>query len=87
MSMIIDKTDKSKRCLFSFGGKLLTDKKLPSLFIRFIFNPTHHFLCFCLFFLSVPTDWLEKAVEGSWGVNSVNSLPKVHPKVRYHHHK
>jgi hypothetical protein len=42
------KTDKSKRYLFSFGGKLLTDEKLPPLFSRSIFNPTHHFLCFCL---------------------------------------
>ncbi len=56
----IDKTDKSKRYLFSFGGKQLTDKKLPPLFFRSILNPTHHLLCFCLFFLSVPTDWIRK---------------------------
>jgi hypothetical protein len=54
------KTDKYKRYLFSFGGKMLTDKKSPPLFFRSIINPTHHFLCFCLFFLAVPTDWVGK---------------------------
>jgi hypothetical protein len=75
------KTDKSKRRIVSFCGKVLTDKKLPPLFFRSIFILTHHFLCFCLFFLSVPVVWLENAVGGDWGVNLVNSLPKVHSKV------
>ncbi len=36
------------------------DEKLPLLFFRSIFILTNHFLCFCLFFLSVPTDWVGK---------------------------
>ncbi len=54
------KTDKSKTYLFSFGGKLLTDKNCLNFFRSIFFNPTHHFLCFCLFFLSVPMDWVGK---------------------------
>ncbi len=50
------KTDTSKRRIVGFGGKMLTDEKSPPLFFRSIFIPTHHFLCFCLFFFSVPAD-------------------------------
>jgi hypothetical protein len=76
------KTDKSKTGHFSFGGKLLTDKKSPPLFLgQFSFRPTIFFVfvfSFSLFQRIGP----ENAVEGSWGVDSVNSLPKVHSKVR-----
>jgi hypothetical protein len=57
---ITNKTDKSKRRIVGFGRKVLTDKKLPPLFLRSIFIPTHHFLCFCLYFLSVPADLVGK---------------------------
>jgi hypothetical protein len=54
------KTDESKRRIVGFGGKVLTNKKSPPLFLRSIFILTHHFLCFCLFFLFVPTDVVGK---------------------------
>jgi hypothetical protein len=54
------KTDKSKRRIVGFCRKVLTDEKLPPLFFRSIFIPTHHFLCFCLFFLSVLADTVGK---------------------------
>ncbi len=69
--MTFFKTDKSKTHLFSFGGKLLTDVKSPPLFFRSIFNPTHHFLCFSLFFLFVPTDWVGKRCGGSPGLSVI----------------
>ncbi len=53
-----------------------------------IFNPTHQFLCWCLFFLSVPSGWVWKHCgKKLGGVYSVNSLPKVHSKVHKYHHK
>jgi hypothetical protein len=55
-----DKTDRPKRAHFSFGEKLLTDKKLPQFFQRSIFNPTHHSLSFCVLFLAVGTDLVGK---------------------------
>jgi hypothetical protein len=55
-----NKTDKSKRRIVCFGRKVLMDKKMPPLFFRPIFIPTHHFLCFCFFFLSVPADLVRK---------------------------
>jgi hypothetical protein len=74
-------TDRIKRAHFSFGGKLLTDKKLPQFFLRsFSIQPIIHII-FVFFFLLLEQIWLENAVEGSWGVNLVNSLPKVHSKV------
>jgi hypothetical protein len=51
-------------------------------FFEVNFHSDHHFLCFCLFFLSVPTDLVGKCCGRKWGVNLVNSLPKVHSKVR-----
>jgi hypothetical protein len=56
----IDKTDKSKRKGVCFGGKVLTDKKSPPLFLGQFLILTHHFFCFCLFFLSVPADLVGK---------------------------
>jgi hypothetical protein len=79
---IKNKTDKSKRRHFSFGGKVLMDDKSPPPFLRLIFIPTHHFLCFFFSFSLFQWIGLESTVEGSWGVNAVNSLPKVHSKVR-----
>ncbi len=72
--------NKPKTPVFSFGGKLLTDEKSPPLIFRLIFIPTHHFFFF--FFSLFQQIGLEKAVERSWGVDLVNSLPKVHSKVR-----
>jgi hypothetical protein len=75
------KTDKSKRWLFSFGGKLLTDKKIASTFLGpFSIQPIIFFV-FVFSFSLFQWTRLENAVEGSWGVNLVNSLPKVHSKV------
>jgi hypothetical protein len=62
-----DKNDRSKRGHFSFGGKVLTDKKSPPIFLRSMFIPTHYFLCFFLFFLSVPTGWVRKRCERKLG--------------------
>jgi hypothetical protein len=75
------KTDKSKRGHFSFGGKVLMDEKSPPLFLgQFSFRPIIFFVFVFSFSLF---QWIgsENAVEESWGVNSVNSLPKVHSKV------
>jgi hypothetical protein len=66
-----NKTDKSKRHLFSFGGKLLTDKKLPPLFSRSIFNPTHHSLPFLVLFLAVGMDLVGKCCGGNLGLSVV----------------
>jgi hypothetical protein len=67
------KTDRIKRAHFSFGGKLLTDEKSAQIYLRSIFNPTHQFLCFCLFFLSVRMDWVGKCCGRKLGgVNLVN---------------
>jgi hypothetical protein len=82
-----NKTDKSKRKGVCFGGKVLTDKKLPPLLFRSIFISTHHFLCFCLFFLSVPADLVGKQCGRRLGGQLFNSSPKVHSKVRQYHHK
>jgi hypothetical protein len=60
LMLVLHKTDKSKRYLFSFGRKLLTDKKMPPLFLGpFSIQPIIFFV-FCLFFLSVSTDWVGK---------------------------
>jgi hypothetical protein len=61
-------------------------QKITFTFLRSIFIPTHHF--FFVFSLSLfQRIWSENTVGGGWGVNLVNSLPKVHSKVRYYHHK
>ncbi len=54
------KTDRPKGAHFSFGGKLLTDKKSPQFFYGSIFNPTHHSLPFCVLFLAVGMDLIGK---------------------------
>jgi hypothetical protein len=69
-------TDRIKRAHFSFGGKLLMDKKYLHFFLgQFSFRPTIFFV-FVFFFLLLERIWSEIAVEGSWGVDLVNSLPK-----------
>ncbi len=76
------KTDKTKSGLFSFGGKVLMHEKSPPLFWgQFSFRPIILFV-FVFSFSLFQWIWSENAVEGSWGVNLVNSLPKVHSKVR-----
>ncbi len=76
-----DKSDRIKRAHFSFGGKVLTDKKLPALFLgQFSFRPIMFFL-FVFSFTLFQRIGSENAVEECWGVNLVNSLPKVHSKV------
>ncbi len=57
---LLIKTYKSKRRIVCFGGKVLIDKKMPPPFLRSIFILTHHFLYFCLFFLSVQVDLVRK---------------------------
>ncbi len=57
-------------------------QKNASTFLRSIFIPTHHVLCFDLVFLSVTADLVGKRFGGEVGlVNFVNSLPKVYSKV------
>ncbi len=63
------------------------DEKSPPLFLGpFSIHPIIFFVYVFSFSLF---QWIgsENAVEGSWGVNLVNSLPKVHSKVRLFHHK
>ncbi len=57
------------------------DEKSPQKFKGpFSIQPIILFL-FVLFFLLLEWIWLENAVEGSWGVYSVNSMPKF--QLRY----
>jgi hypothetical protein len=80
--LTIHKTDKSKSYLFSFGRKLLMDEKSPPLFLGpFSIQPIIFFVFVFSFFLF---QWIgsENNAEGNWGVNLVNSLPKIHSEVR-----
>jgi hypothetical protein len=76
------KTDKSKRYLYSFGGKLLMDEKSPPLFLgRFSFQPIIFFVFFFSFSLFQRIG-LENAVEGSlWG--SIWSIQRQKSTLRY----
>jgi hypothetical protein len=66
---------------------VLTDEKSPPLFSgQFSFQPINFFV-FVISFSLFERIGLENAVEGSWGVNLVNSLPKAYSKVREYHHK
>ncbi len=57
------------------------DEKSPPLFLgQFSFQPIIFFV-FVFSFSLFQRIGSENAVEGSWGVNLVNSLPKVHSKV------
>jgi hypothetical protein len=68
------KTDKSKTSYLLFDGKVLTDEPSPQDFSRSIFIPTHHFLCFCLFFLSVGMDLVGKHGGGKFGLSVLSIL-------------
>ncbi len=60
------KTDKSKRRIVGFGGKVLTDEKSGQFFLGpFLIQPIILFL-FVLVFLLLERIWLENAVGGSW---------------------
>ncbi len=60
------KTDKSKWGHFSFGGKVLMDKKSPPLFLgQFLFRPIIFFV-FVFSFSLFQQIGSENAVEGSW---------------------
>ncbi len=59
-------TDKSKRRIVEFSGKVLTAKKSGCLFLgSFLIQPIILFL-FILIFLLLEWIWLENAVGGSW---------------------
>jgi hypothetical protein len=73
---VLCKTDRPKRAHFSFGGKLLKDKKLAQNLLRLIFNPTNHSLPFCLDFLAVRMDLVGKHCEGILGLSVVPFLAK-----------
>jgi hypothetical protein len=73
-------TDQTKTTYLLFARKVLTDKKLPH-FFRSIFFPTHHLICFCLFFLSVGMDLIGKRRGGKFGL-SVLFIP--HQKLYYY---
>jgi hypothetical protein len=77
------KTDKSKRRIVCFGGKVLTDKKPARFLFRSIFNPTHHSLPFCLDFLLVRTDYVGKCCGGKLGWSDLSILCQK-PRVRYY---
>jgi hypothetical protein len=64
----------------NFGG--VDGQKIASTFFRSIFISTHHFLSFYLFFLSVPANLVRKQCGRRLRGQLVNSLPKVHSKVR-----
>ncbi len=60
------KTDKSKRRIVGFGGKVLTDKKSGRFVLGpFLIQPIILFL-FILVFLLLEWIWLENSVGGSW---------------------
>jgi hypothetical protein len=81
---ITNKTDKSKRRIVGFGGKVVTDKKSGRFFFRSIFNPTHHSLSFCLSFLAVRTDLVGKRCGGKLGWSDLSN-PCQKLCVRYYH--
>ena len=59
------KTDKSKKRIVEFTGKVLTDKKSGQFFLGpFLIQPIILFL-FVLFFLLLEQIWLENGVRGS----------------------
>jgi hypothetical protein len=72
-----DKTDKSKRYLFSFDRKLLKDKNHLHFFLGpFSIQPIIFFIFVFSFSL------FQRIGLENGGVNSVTSSPKVHSKVR-----
>jgi hypothetical protein len=76
----LDKTGKSKTSYSLFGEGVLTDKKMPPLFLgQFLFRLII-FVDFVFSFSLFQGIGSENAARESWGVDLVNSLPKVHSK-------
>jgi hypothetical protein len=72
------KTDRSKRSHWRFGRNVLTDKKSGHIFLRSIFNPTHHVVCLCLDILAVRMAFVRKCCGGKFGwLVLVDSSPKL----------
>jgi hypothetical protein len=63
-------------CLF--GGNVLTDEKSGQLFLRSIFNSTHHYVRFCLDILAGRMAFVRKRCGGKFGwLVLVDSSPKL----------
>jgi hypothetical protein len=72
------KPDRSKTRHCLFGGKVLMDEKSGQNFLRFIFNPAHHFVRLCLDILAVRMAFARKRCDGKCGwLVLVDSLPKL----------
>jgi hypothetical protein len=57
---------------------VLTDEISGQIFLRSIFNPTHHFVLLCLDFLAVIMAFVRKRCGGKFGWSVlVDSLPKL----------
>jgi hypothetical protein len=75
LHLVLSKTDKSKRRIVCFGGKVLTDNKSAFFPFRSILNPT------CLDFLAVRTDLVRKRCGGKLGWSDLsNSCQKLSVK-------
>ena len=73
-----NKTDKSKRVHWLFGGRVLMDEKSGQKILRSIFNPIHHFFLLCLDFLAVWMAFVRKRCCGKFGWSVlVDSSPKL----------
>jgi hypothetical protein len=76
------KNGKSKRKGICFGRKVLMDEKSPPYILdQFSFQPIIFFV-FVFSFTLFQQIWSDNTVGGGWGVNLVNSSPKVQSKVR-----
>ena len=61
-----------------FGGKK-NGRKIRSKFFRSIFNPTHHFVLLCFYFLAVRMAFVRKRCGRKFGRSVlVDSLPKLY---------
>ncbi len=81
--LIPHRTDKSKRRIVGFGGKVLTDKKSARLFLgQFLIQPIILFF-FVLIFLLSEWIWLENTVGGSLACQICPFLAKN--SVRYYY--
>jgi hypothetical protein len=58
---------KNLKSQFAFWREGVDGQKIANIFLSSIFTPTHHFLYFCLFFLSVPAEWVQKCCGGKLG--------------------
>ena len=56
----------------------MTDEKAGQIFLRSIFNPTHHVVCLCLDILAVRMAFVRKPCGGEFGWSVlVDSSPKL----------